>query len=64
MSMKKLLIVGIIVLISYGIYKASSKKKVVVPTSKPKKLVVIGDNTANPAAARMIGGNTANPNVK
>ena len=63
MSMKKLLIVGFIVLIGYGIYKASSKK--VVPTSKPKKLVVIGDNTANPAtAARMIGGNTANPKAK
>ena len=63
MSMKKFLIVGIIVLIGYGIYKASSKKKVVVPTSKPKSLI-IGDNTANPAAARMIGANTANPNAK
>lgn len=61
--MKKLLIIGILGLIGYGIYKAKQQ-----PTAKPKT-VNFGEDVPHPAAqtataARMIGGNTANPNAK
>ena len=46
--MKKAVIIGILALVGYGIYKASKKKSVVNPSKG--KYVKIGDNTANPDA--------------